>query len=118
MATAKKVIDNLIEFIEIKTEQIKLKIISRIAKMLSGIIAFSLLVFFTLFFVLFLSFALAQLINYWMDSIFWGYLVVSSFYLLVMVIVFILVKTRRLQRGIENFILRLEEAKHDQEADD
>ncbi|WP_420317775.1 phage holin family protein [Ekhidna sp.] len=114
-SSARKVIDNIVEFIEIKTEQIKLRIISRIARMLSGVIALSLLAVFGLFFFFFLSFAMAELINIGMDSAYLGYLIISGFYLLIIIIVTILVKSRLLQKWIEVLIVKLEEAKYEQE---
>lgn len=117
-SSAKKVIDNIVEFVEIKTEQIKLRIIARVAKMLSGVIAVALLGFFSLFFIFFLSFAFAQLINFWMGSIYWGYLIIASLYLLVIIVIFLLVKSGKLQKAIENLIVKLEEAKYEQERND
>lgn len=116
-SSAKKVIDNIVEFIEVKTEQIKLKIISRVAKMLSGVIAISLFGVLSLFFIFFLSFAFAELINLGLNSTYLGYLIIAGAYLIIIVIVFLLVKSRKLQKGIENLIVKLEEAKYEQERD-
>ena len=110
-------IDSLIEFIEIKTEQIKLKIISVVARMLSGVIAFSMLVLFSMFFLFFLSFAFAELINYWLDSNYIGYFIISGLFLLIIVVVILLLKTKRMQKWIENLIMKFEEAKYEQQED-
>lgn len=117
-SSARKVIDNIIEFIEIKTEQIKLKIISRVARMLSGVIAISMLGMFTLFFLLFLSFAFAEMINIGLESAYLGYLIIAGAYLLVIIFVVLLVKTRKLQKWIEAAIVKLEEARYEQERND
>ena len=116
-SSASKVINNIVEFIEIKTEQIKLRIIARIAKMLSGVIAFSMLALLTLFFLFFLTFSIAEMINASLDSQYWGYLIVSGVYFLVIIIIVLLVKSRKLQRWIEVAIVKLEEAKYEQEKD-
>ena len=117
-SSARKVIDNITEFIEIKTEQIKLKIISRVARMLSGVIAISMLGMFSLFFLLFLSFAFAEMINIGLESTYLGYLIIAGAYLLVIILVVVLVKTRKLQKWIEAAIVKLEEARYEQERND
>jgi uncharacterized membrane protein len=114
-SSASKVINNIVEFIEIKTEQIKLRIIARIAKMLSGVIAISMLALLSLFFLFFLTFAIAEMINAGMDSPYWGYLIMAGVYFLVIIIIILLVKSRKLQRWIEAAIVKLEEAKYEQE---
>ncbi|WP_436517717.1 phage holin family protein [Ekhidna sp. To15] len=113
-SSARKVIDNIVEFIEVKTEQIKLKIISRVARMLSGVIALSMLALFTMFFLFFLSFAFAEMINIGLDSSYLGYLIIAGGYLLIIIIVILLLKTRKMQKWIENLIVKLEEAKYEQ----
>ena len=116
-ASTKQVIDNVIEFVEVKTEQIKLKIIARVAKMLSGVIAISVSLLFGFFFLFFLSYAFAEMLNDILESSYLGFLLIAGVYLLVIVITILLVKSRKLQRWIENFIVKLEEARHEQEED-
>ncbi|MEP1035338.1 hypothetical protein [Ekhidna sp.] len=116
-SSARKVIDNIVEFIEVKTEQIKLKIITRIARMLSGVIAISMLALFSMFFLFFLSFAFAEMINMNLDSSYLGYLIVSGGFFLIILIVILLLKTGKMQKWIENLIVRLEEAKYEQKRD-
>ncbi len=114
-ASAKKVIDNIVEFVEIKTEQIKLKIIARLARMLSGVIALSISLLFAMFFLFFLSYAFAEMINITLESTYLGFLIVAGAYLLVIIFIFILLKSRRLQHWIENLIVKIEEARYEQE---
>ncbi|MEQ8906363.1 phage holin family protein [Ekhidna sp.] len=114
-SSASKVINNIVEFIEIKTEQIKLRIIARVAKMLSGVIAVSMLSLLLLFFLFFLTFAFAEMINAGLESPYWGYLIMAGAYFLLIIIVVLLVKKRKLQRWIETAIVKLEEAKYEQE---
>lgn len=117
-SSTRKVIDNIVEFIEVKTEQIKLKIITKIARMLSGVIALSMLGLFSMFFLFFLSFAFAEMINMGLDSTYLGYLIISGGYLLIILLVILLLKTRKMQKWIETFIVKLEEAKYEQKRDD
>ncbi|SNT19607.1 Putative Holin-X, holin superfamily III [Ekhidna lutea] len=114
-SSAKKVIDNIVEFIEIKTEQIKLRIIARVARMLSGVIAVSMIGLFAMFFIFFLSFAFAEMINHGLDSTYLGYLIIAGAYLLIIILVLLLVKSRKLQRWIEVAIVKMEEARYEQE---
>ncbi len=116
-SSARKVIDNIVEFIEVKTEQVKLKIIAKVARMLSGVIALSMLALFTMFFLFFLSFAFAEMINNGLDSNYLGYLIISGGYLLIIITVVLLLKTRKMQKWIENLIVKLEEAKYEQKRD-
>lgn len=116
-SSARKVIDNIVEFIEVKTEQIKLKIITRVARMLSGVIALSMLALFSMFFLFFLSFAFAEMINIGLESDYLGYLIISGGYLLIIISIILLLKTRKMQKWIENLIVKLEEAKYEQKRD-
>ncbi|WP_420576112.1 phage holin family protein [Ekhidna sp.] len=116
-SSARKVIDNIVEFIEVKTEQIKLRIIARVARMLSGVLALSMLAILTFFFLFFLSFAFAEMINAALDHTYYGYLIIASVYFLIIILVVILVKSRKLQKWIELLIVKLEEAKYEQERD-
>ncbi len=117
-SSTRKVIDNIVEFIEVKTEQIKLKIITRVARMLSGILALSMLALLSMFFLFFLSFAFAEMINIGLDSTYLGYLIISGGYLFVILLIIVLLKTRKMQKWIENLIVKLEEAKYEQERND
>lgn len=116
-SSARKVIDNIIEFVEIKTEQIKLRIIARVARMLSGIMALSIVTILAFFFLFFISFAFAEMINAAMNHTYYGYLIIAGVYLLIIILVMILVKSRKLQKWIETAIIKLEEAKYEQERD-
>ncbi|MEO9482319.1 MAG: phage holin family protein [Ekhidna sp.] len=117
-SSTRKVIDSIIEFVEVKTEQIKLKIITRVARMLSGVIALSMLALFSMFFLFFLSFAFAEMINAGLDSTYLGYLIISGGYLLIILLIIVLLKTKKMQKWIENLIMKLEEAKHEQKSND
>ena len=112
-SSAKKVIDNIVEFIEVKTEQIKLRIIARVARILSGVFALSIIAVLAFFFLFFLSFAFAEMINESLNSPYLGYLMIAGAYLLIIIILFLLLKSRKLQKWIEALIVKLEEARHE-----
>lgn len=116
-SSARQVIDNIIEFIEVKTEQIKLKIIARVARMLSGVIVLSMLGLFSMFFLFFLSFAFAEMLNESLGSNYLGYFIISGGYLLIIIVVILLLKTKKIQKWIETLIMKIEEAKYEQKTD-
>ena len=116
-ASTKQVIENIVAFVEVKTEQIKLRIIAQLAKMLSGAIALSISVLFGMFFLFFLSFALAELINNALESAYLGFFIIAGSYLLVIIATILLVKSKKLQRWIENAIVKLGETKDEQKND-
>lgn len=116
-SSAKKVIDNIVEFVKVKAEQIKLRIIARMARMLSGVIALSISALFGMFFLFFISFAFAEMINQALNSKFYGFLIIAAAYLLIIIVMVVLVKSRRMQRWIEQLIIKLEESKYGQERD-
>lgn len=112
-SSTRKMIDNIVEFVEVKTEQIKLKILARVAKMLSGVLAVSMLGLFSMFFFFFLSFAVAEMINSELNSNYLGFFIIAGAYLLIIIIILLLLKTKKIQRWIERLIVKLEEAKHE-----
>ncbi|GAB4232038.1 MAG: hypothetical protein Tsb0034_04670 [Ekhidna sp.] len=113
--TIGKILTNITEYIEIKTEQIKLRLIGKIAKLFSGLISLTVIFGLGMFFLLFFSFASANLINHHLDSVHLGYWIVGSFYFLMMAIVFLLVKTKRLQGWLEDLIVKLSEKEDEKE---
>jgi len=103
------VIDKLTEFVEVKTEQVKLMVLSRVSSLLSGTIALSILILLGFFFVFFLSFALANIFNDLLRSSYLGFFIIAGFYLLIMVIILILSKRGIIKKWIDASILTLSE---------
>jgi len=117
-SSTRKLIDNIIEFVEVKTEQIKLRIISRVAKMLSAVLTFSIVALLAFFFFFFISFAFAELMNDYLSSEYYGYFIIAGVYFIFILIIILLMKSRKLQSWIESLIVNLEEAKNDTEQED
>ena len=118
MANSKSsVIDDVSEFIEVKTELIKIKILSRLAKATSGIVSLSLILVVGIFFVLFSSFAIANLINQAVDSSYLGFVVIAGCYLLLIVIIFVMIKKKTIQRLFEKLIFKIVESEDDESID-
>ena len=104
-----KLVNNLTEYIEVKTEQIKLKLIGRVAKLFANLIVLSTLALLAFFMMFFISFALANMLNDYYQNTYIGYWIIASFYLVLMVFIFILLKTKSLQRFFEKVILKMAE---------
>jgi len=111
-----KLISNISEYIEVKFEKLKLTLITRLAKILSAVLSFSLAGFLALFFLFFLSFAFAYLLNDLLASLYWGFFIVAGFYLLLIIIILLLAKNRTLQGWFEGLILKF--AEQEDEEDD
>ena len=92
-SSARKVIDSIIAFIEVKTEQIKLKIIAALAKLLSGVLSAAILAVLAFFFLFFLSFAFAEMINARLSSDYLGFLIIAGAYLIIIMIILALLKS-------------------------
>ena len=110
-----KVIQNITEYIEIKTEQIKLKIVARLARTLSAVLSSSFVAMMGLFFILFLSFAVALSLNSYFENDYAGFYIIAGFYFLIILITFILVKTKKIQRWFESLIIKIAEQEDEQD---
>ena len=109
-------ISKLKEYVDVKTEQIKLLVLARMASVLSNVISLSIVLLFSFFMIFFVSFALANLFNEIFESTYLGYLLISAGYLLVIILVLILMKSGIIQGWIESAVLRATE-KEDNEED-
>ncbi len=98
-------ISKLKEYIDVKTEQIKLVVLAKVSVVLSNLIAVSIILLFSFFLVFFLSFALANVLNDVFQSSHLGFFLIAGFYLLIIVIVAILTKKGVIQRWIEGLLL-------------
>jgi Zn-dependent protease with chaperone function len=92
------------EYIQIKLEQIKLKVIAQVSKLMSHVIVALLFAFLGLFILLFLSFALAAFLNTLFASPYLGFLLVGAFYFLLLLVVLVLAKNGKIRIWIENSI--------------
>ncbi len=110
-----KIIDNLTAYIQLKTEQVRLTIIRYISRILANVIALSLLAMIGCFFLFFLSFSMGAYLNEMLQSMFLGHLIVAGIYLLLIIIVLVLIKTKKIQNWLESLILKIAEQQDEQE---
>ena len=109
------VVERISEYVQIKTEQAKLKAIRYISRMLANIITLLFVTIIGFFFFFFLSFSLGSLLNEALSSKFLGHLLIASFYLLLIIIIFLLMKSGKIQSWLENLILKIAEQEDEQE---
>lgn len=108
-------ISKLKEYVDVKTEQIKLIVLARVSSILSNVISLSIILLFSFFLIFFLSFAIANLLNEIFESLYLGYFLISSFYLLIIIIVLILAKRGIIQGWIESLIVNNSEKEDEAE---
>ncbi len=107
--------ERITEYVQIKTEQIKLTVITCVSRVLADVIFLFFVSVAGLFFIFFLSFSLGSYLNTLFESDFSGHLLVAAFYFVLITIMILLMKTRRIQGWLEDFILNIVEKKDEQE---
>lgn len=108
-------VERILEYVQIKMEQIKLRIITHVSRILANVIALALIGMLALFFVFFASFSLGAYLNELFNSTFLGHLAIAGGYLLVIIIIFLMMKTGKMQSWFENIILNIAEKEDEQE---
>ena len=103
------IVEKITEYIQVKTELIKLKIIGQISRLLANVLALGFIAMIAFFFLFFLSFGFGSYLNTVLDSNFFGHLIVAGCYLLLMLVIFLLMKSGKIQGWIENLILTITE---------
>jgi polyferredoxin len=102
-----KLIDKLTEYIKLKGEQLKLEVLSHVARVLAYVITFFIIALVVSFLGLFAALTLAVVLNYFLDSVFLGYLIVSGLLTIVLIILIMMLKTEKIQRWLEAMIVKL-----------
>lgn len=96
-----KLIENLTGFIKVKIELLKLDILEEISQGIAALFSLVILMVLALFVLAFGSLTLAIFINNWADSPYLGYLIITGFYTIVLIVVLILARTGKLSSLIE-----------------
>ncbi|MBC6425458.1 MAG: phage holin family protein [Ekhidna sp.] len=103
-------IRNIFDYVEVKFERLKLRTISKVVKVSSILISLGLFLIIVFFVVFFLSFGLASLLNDILESSYLGFLIVSGFYIVFILIVFILFRRKIIQNFFESLLIKLIES--------
>jgi uncharacterized membrane protein YqjE len=103
------IIENLTGLIEARMELAKLELKEEVAKAGARIIAGVVLAFLLVMIIIFVSITLATWLNYLLESMFFGYLIVTGFYLLVLGMLIAFKAHVWLQQKIEGMLIDTEE---------
>ena len=103
------IIESLTGLIEARLELAKLELKEEAAKAGARIIAGIVLAFLLVMIIIFVSITLAAWLNFLLDSMFLGYLIVTGFYLLVLVLLIAFKAHKWLQQKIEGMLIDTEE---------
>ena len=109
------ILENLTSLIEARMELAKLEIKEEVAKVGARIIAGVVLAFLLVMIIIFMSITLATWLNYLLGSVFFGYLIVTGFYLLVLVLLIAFKVHVWLQQKIEGMLIDTEETNQSDE---
>ena len=102
-----RLIDKLTEYLKLKGEQLKLEILSHVARILAYVITFIIIGLIASFLGLFVALTLAVFLNHVLDSIYLGYVIVSGLLLILLIIFILLLKTEKIQRWLEAMIVKI-----------
>jgi type VI protein secretion system component VasK len=102
-----KLVDKLTDYIKLKGEQLKLEVMSQVARVLAYVIMFIAIGLVASFLGLFGALTLAVVLNYWLESVFLGYVIVSGLLLIVLIILILLLKSQKMQKWLENMIVKM-----------
>lgn len=116
MATSiRKIVDQIAEYAEIKTEQIKLKFITKVSRLLATVLSLILIGFLGLLLLFFLSLSVGEVLNESLDSKYWGHFIVTGFYFVLVVIVVLLARAKKIRGWFEKLILYIAEQENDKD---
>jgi len=105
------IMDDLVAIVEAKIELLKIELKEEAAKVASKVISIVVLVILVFLIVIFLSFTIATLFNQLLDSHFWGYTIITGFYLLLLISFKLFKIGDKLESKIEESLSNLKEKK-------
>lgn len=109
MSLINKLLDKLSEYIRLKGEKLKLDIIAQVSRLLAHLLAFLFLVIIAFFLFIFLSLAAGAYLNVLLESEYYGYLIVAGVYLVLLIIIFLMLRTNRIQNWLESVFINISE---------
>jgi len=104
------IVDHISDLIEAKIEVYKVEMKYEAAKIGSRLITFIILSFILFMVLLFLSFTLSTFLNELLQSRFWGYAIVTGFYILIFVLFIILNIAEIFRKKFEEMLIGNEES--------
>lgn len=105
MFNINKLKEALLGYIEVKLELFKLDMAEHLSKILAQLVAYLVIIVFLGLVILFLSIASALYLNEILQSSHLGFILVSAFYTVLLICVFILLKTGNLKSFFESVLI-------------
>jgi uncharacterized membrane protein YqjE len=99
-----RIVNNLIGFVENRTELLKLELREEAAETGAKLLILACFAILILFFTIFLSFFLSDYLNDILESRYWGFGIVSGFYLFLILLLALLQKLLNLKIRIRKYI--------------
>lgn len=93
------------DYVRIKVELFKLDITEHVANILAQVIAYFIIISMLSLVLVFSTTGIAFLLNDLLDSVYLGFLITAGFYLLILIIVFILLKSGKLKAFFEKRLI-------------
>jgi len=109
MSLINKLLDKLTEYIRLKGEKLKLDIIAQVSRILAHVLAYLFLGIIAFFLFIFLSLAAGAFLNAILNSAYYGYLIVAGVYFIVLITIFLLLRTNRIQNWLESVFIQISE---------
>lgn len=109
MSVINNLLDKISEYIRLRGEKLKLDIITQVSRLLAHFVAFIFIAIIGLFFLVFLSVATSAYLNEALESTFLGYLIVAGFYLILLIAVWFLLRSNRIQNWLETIFITFSE---------
>lgn len=109
MSLINNLLDKISSYIQVRGEKLKLDIIAQVSKLLAHFVAFLLIGLVGFFFFIFGSIALGAYLNQVLESVYYGYLILAGFYLILMGVIYLMIRTKKIQKWMEAFFINLSE---------
>ena len=100
-----QLIENLTGFIKVKIELLKLEILEEVSKGIANLFALLLVTIIGLFVLAFGSLTVAILVNQHFESDYLGYLIITGFYAILLLVIIILNRSGKLTQLIEDELI-------------
>lgn len=107
MSVINKLLDKIAEYIKLRGEKLKLEIIAQISRLFAYFVAILTIALIGLFLLIFLSLALGAYLNMVLESPHLGYLIIAGFYLIILVVILLLMRSNKIQNWLETLFVEL-----------
>ena len=106
-------LETISDYVKVKFDLLKVDLIERISGLAALIITFVLVLMLGLFLMAFASLTLGSFLNEVLASAYLGYLIVTVFYVLILAVVVLLLKSGKLQGALERMVAESMESNAD-----